>query len=303
MMIPILSILLCLVTILFCYLYLNKVLGRISTIIDMFISKRTVEDTDVSDTRESKLISQLKRLLLIAKHDMNSSKEEKEMVTRLISDLSHQLKTPLANITMYVEILKTESLSEEEREEFIQRTGEQAAKMEWLLKSLFKTSRLETGIIEFNEAPSFIKETIADSISAVFSQAEKKQIRIVLEECEDRKLFHNRKWTVEALSNILENAVKYSPESSEIKISLVPMELYTKIQIEDQGIGIPSEEFNLIFRRFYRSEQVEQKEGTGLGLYLSQLILSKQGGYVTVDSKVGKGSKFSVFLKNDLITP
>lgn len=303
MMIPILSILLCLVTILFCYLYLNKVLGRISTIIDMFISKRTVEDTDVSDTRESKLISQLKRLLLIAKHDMNSSKEEKEMVTRLISDLSHQLKTPLANITMYVEILKTESLSEEEREEFIQRTGEQAAKMEWLLRSLFKTSRLETGIIEFNEAPSFIKETIADSISAVFSQAEKKQIRIVLEECEDRKLFHNRKWTVEALSNILENAVKYSPESSEIKISLVPMELYTKIQIEDQGIGIPSEEFNLIFRRFYRSEQVEQKEGTGLGLYLSQLILSKQGGYVTVDSKVGKGSKFSVFLKNDLITP
>jgi signal transduction histidine kinase len=96
----------------------------------------------------------------------------------------------------------------------------------------------------------------------------------------------------------LENAIKYSPVSSKIMIEAMPMELYTKILITDQGIGIACEEFNQIFKRFYRSKQVEQKEGTGLGLYLSQLILAKESGYITVDSKLGEGSCFSVFLLN-----
>jgi signal transduction histidine kinase len=235
---------------------------------------------------------------MIADHDTKSAKEEREAVTTLISNLSHQLKTPLANITMFTEILKDPSLSEEEKQEFIIRTGEQAVKMEWLLQGLFKTSRLETGIIEFDVSPAYIKETIADGISSVYSQAESKNIHILIEEFEDRKLLHNPKWTAEAISNILENAIKYSPEDSIIKIKIEGMELYTKVQISDQGIGISPEEFNLIFKRFYRSKQVEQREGSGLGLYLSQLILSKEGGYITVSSKPQNGSCFSLFLQN-----
>ncbi len=301
LIITVLSLVICLITITGCYLYLNRILNRISYIINTFIIKRSIDETDVADTRESKLISQLKQLIMIAEHETKTSREEKEAVTRLISDLSHQLKTPLANITMYTELLKEESLSDEEKKEFITRTGEQAVKMEWLMKALFKTSRLETGIIEFDETPTFIKETIADSISSVYGQAEIKNIKIIIEECEDRKLLHNRKWTAEAISNILENAIKYSPTASEIKIKVIPLEIYTSIQIADQGIGIVSEEYNQIFKRFYRSKQVEQREGTGLGLYLSQLILSKQGGYITVDSKVGEGSKFSIFLQNGVL--
>jgi len=298
LIIPVISIVICLITIISCQLHLTSVLNKISHILNAFISKRTIEETDVADTRESKLISQLKQLIMITEHETKASKEEKESVTTLISDLSHQLKTPLANITMYTELLKDESLSVEEKNEFIIRAGEQALKMEWLMKSLFKTSCLEAGIIEFDKTPTYIKETIAYSVSAVYAQAESKNIRITSEEYEDQKLVHNRKWTAEAISNILENAIKYSPTLSEIKIQVIPMELYTKIQILDQGIGIACEEFNQIFKRFYRSKQVEQKEGTGLGLYLSQLILSKESGYITVDSKKGEGSCFSIFLEN-----
>lgn len=285
-------------TIIGCYIYLSQMHNKINNIIGAFISKRTIEETDVADTRESKLISQLKQLLVITEHETRVTVEEKEAVTRLISDISHQLKTPLANITMYTELLKDSTLAETEKQEFINRTGEQAVKMEWLLKALLKTSRLETGIIEFDEKPTFVKETIAESVSAVYGQAVSNNITIGTEEFVDRKLIHNRKWTSEAISNILENAIKYSPAYSEIKILVSPLEFYTKIVIIDQGIGIASEEFNHIFKRFYRSKQVEQKEGTGLGLYLSQLILCKQGGYITVESKIGEGSKFSVFLQN-----
>jgi signal transduction histidine kinase len=294
----IISVAICLLAIISCWYYLNRTLNKISLIITTFISKGRMEDTDVADTRESKLISQLKQLIKITDYEVKSSKEERETVNKLVSDLSHQLKTPLANITMYSELLKDQTLSEVEKQEFVIRTGEQAAKMEWLMQTLLKTSRLETGMIEFDITPTFIKETIANSISAVYGQAERKNIRITTEEFVDRKLLHNPKWTTEAIVNILENAIKYSSENTVILIRIERMEFYTKIQISDQGIGILQEEFNLIFKRFFRSKQVEQKEGSGLGLYLSQLILSKEGGYITVDSKLGMGSCFSLFLQN-----
>jgi len=164
------------------------------------------------------------------------------------------------------------------------------------MQALFKTSCLETGMIEFEVAPNFIRETIEEGIHSVHGQSERAQIRIHVEEFTDCQLLHSPKWTSEAISNILENAIKYSPEGSLITIRLTPMELYTKIDIIDQGIGIASEEFHEIFKRFYRSKQVEQKEGSGLGLYLAQLILSKENGYITVSSTLGKGSCFSLFL-------
>jgi signal transduction histidine kinase len=266
--------------------------------IQAFISNRTMEESDVADTFESKFVNQLKQLIRIVDFEVKSSKEEKDAVKSLISDISHQLKTPLANITMYTEILQDNTLTQSEKSEFIKRTKEQASKMEWLLQVLLKMSRLETGIIEFDINPTRIKETIMTSVRGVRSLAEQKNIQIKVKEFQDKTLLHNRKWTAEAIANILENAIKYSKEYTSITINVIPMELFTKIQIIDQGIGISSDEFNAIFQRFYRSKQVEQKEGTGLGLYLSQLILSKEGGYITVESKVLEGSCFSIFLQN-----
>ncbi len=119
-----------------------------------------------------------------------------------------------------------------------------------------------------------------------------------MEEFQDFNLIHNPKWTAEALANILENAIKYSPRHSRIHVSVTRLDLYTKITIADEGIGISEKEYNLIFKRFYRSGMVEQQEGSGLGLYLAQLIVLQEKGYITVASRVGQGSRFSLFLLN-----
>lgn len=255
---------------------------------------------DVLETRESRVVSQLRQILDAARCKEQQAAGEKNQVMELILDLSHQLKTPLANIIMNTELLQNPALGEEERKEFLEHTRSQADKMQWLMADLLKASRLENGIIHFEAGYTGIKETIARAVSAVFAQASSKKIGIMVEEFEDFRLYHNPKWTAEAMANLLENAVKYSPPGSHIRIIPVRLDIYTRILIKDEGIGIPKSEFNQIFRRFYRGKEVEQQEGSGLGLYLAQLILQREKGYVTVSSKAGQGSCFSVFLLNEV---
>lgn len=159
-------------------------------------------------------------------------------------------------------------------------------------------TKLEDGVIEFEVKELLIKDTLIQSISTIFNKAEAKNIRINLEPFSDIKLVHNKKWTIEAIVNVLENAIKYSPSDSTITISVIKMELYTKITIKDEGIGIDSRELNDIFKRFYRSKNVENQNGTGIGLYLTRLILEKENGNIIVESKLGSGCCFSIFLQN-----
>lgn len=271
---------------------------RLDEILEEFQRGTEERLTDMEETRESRLVSQLKQILNNASGSERKAVDEKNQVMELISDLSHQLKTPLANIVMNMEILEQDALSENQRREFLERTRQQAGKMEWLMQRLLKASRLENGMIEFEVKNTGIKETLARAVGSVYAQAAKKKIRLEAEEVQDFPLYHNPKWTAEAIGNILENAVKYSPEGSVVRITLKHLEIYTQITITDQGIGIPEQEYNRIFQRFYRGRQVDQEEGNGLGLYLAQLILQSEKGYVTVSSRPEMGSSFSVFLLN-----
>lgn len=252
----------------------------------------------LNETRESKLEGKLEKILNQVARDQGRAFQERDQVTALLSDLSHQLKTPLANIRMYTELLSEENLSTPERRKFAGETRQQVEKMQWLMKTLLKASKLEQGMVSFTAQYEGIKKTVAQAVGAVFAQADKKEIQIVTEDFSDRKLYHNPKWTEEAIENILENAVKYSPEHSVITINLVPMEIYSRIEIRDQGIGLEPEECNEIFKRFYRGKKVQQEEGSGLGLYLAQLILNQEKGYITVSSEVGAGSCFQIYLLN-----
>lgn len=295
------SILMICFTILLSYLYISKIYRVLNQMLDTFLTHNTItEFSGVLETRESKLYSRLMQFLVMTKQQKIQEEEEKKKITAFISDLSHQLKTPLSNILIYIELLKDENLSKEEIQEFLEKTEKQTEKIQWLIKNLFKISRLETGIIEFETNPTFIKKTIADAISNVYTHSLKKNITIICNHFTDEKLIHNPKWTSEAITNILENAIKYSKENTTITISLIPMELYSIIKITDEGIGIDEKEYNNIFKRFYRGEQVEEKEGSGLGLYLAQLILQKEGGYIVVHSKIGYGSTFSLYLQRDI---
>lgn len=272
--------------------------GRLDSGDDQEMEDYGSGNEDIRETRESRLVSELRQILNNAYFKQNQALEEKNQVMELISDLSHQLKTPLANMVMDTELLQNESLTREQQTGFLRHIRGQADKMQWLMENLLKASRLENGMIEFPVKNEGIKETLAKAVSSVYAQAAKKQIEIQVEEFEDFTLYHNPKWTAEALANIFENAVKYSPEKSCVKVGISRLDIYTRITITDQGIGMAETEYNRIFQRFYRGNQVEQEEGSGLGLYLAQLILLQEKGYITVSSKIGRGSCFSVFLLN-----
>lgn len=157
-------------------------------------------------------------------------------------------------------------------------------------------SRLETGTTKIRKSEIPLMETLAAAIEAVIPNADSKNIEIHVDCDENLYVSHDKKWTVEALFNILDNAIKYSGEGGSVRISVKKEEIFTKISITDTGKGIPLERQGMIFTRFYREPEVHDSEGVGIGLYLARKIVSMQGGYIEVESEVGTGSTFHINL-------
>lgn len=279
--------------------YRNRKMYRvIDRMLDEVLNREPITESDIREGEISALAGKAKRIQEKMEADIWQAQEEKEQVKSLISNMSHQLKTPLAGMKMYVEILEGDDVDKIQQKMFLSKMRQQSEKIEWIMQSLFKMIRLEQGSIIFEAAPANLQKTLLDAVNGVYEKAEKKNIEIITEPFEDCMLYHNSKWTAEVLENILENAVKYTEKGGRITIQIHPLEMYTGIKIKDTGIGIRSEEQTEIFKRFYRSKDVENKEGSGIGLYLSRLILEKEKGYMTVSSEYGKGSCFTVFLQN-----
>lgn len=218
---------------------------------------------------------------------------EKDHTKTLVTDISHQLKTPLAALKGCFSIYQ-EADTPEETEEFGRRCRFQLEKLEHLTASLIRISRLENAMICLRQTTVSLTDILVDAINGVYEKAGAKQIVIDTEEWEDIPLFLDRKWTAEALFNVFDNAVKYSPAGSLIKVRAHPFYSFVRVEIEDQGIGIPREEYNKIFKRFYRGSQeaVQKTEGSGVGLYLSRKILEEQGGTLSVKAAKEQGSVF-----------
>lgn len=279
-------------------IYKRRKLYRIfDKMLDQVLDMENVEVSDIQEGELSALANKVMRIQEKMEYEITQAKLEKEQIKSLISNMSHQLKTPLSNVIMYRDLLES-SVSQEKQELFLSKMKFWLDKTDWILQSLFKMVKLEQGVIQFEVGEQPLKPTLLDALNIVYEQAEKKNIQIVTKPFTDCLLLHNRKWTAEVFSNLLENAIKYSAENSTIQILVNPLELFTEISILDEGIGIRNEELTDIFKRFYRSREVENKEGSGIGLYLSRLILEQEKGYMTVSSEHGKGSSFSVFLQN-----
>ena len=230
------------------------------------------------------------------REERQQSIQDKQTIQELVSDISHQVKTPTANIRMITDILSEHELSREKQSEFLDLMTVQTSKLDFLMQSLIKMSRLETGTFVLHPEDTRLNDTIARAMSTVLAKAEKKHIRLSAD-CDSRlTVKHDPKWTAEAIGNILDNAVKYTPEGGTICVSVRPWQFYTRIDISDTGIGIEEKNYNAVFQRFYRAEEAAAKEGVGLGLYLARGIITRQNGYITVKSKKGEGSTFSVFL-------
>lgn len=276
----------------------RKQYREIDRMLDAVLTRQPIKRSDLEEGGLSALAGKAKRIQEHLLLEIEQAEQEKEQVKQLIANMSHQLKTPLANVMMYEELLGTPSVSQEQQAHFLEKMHAQTAKIDWILKSLFKMAKLEQNAIDFEIAPLPIHDTLMDALNTIYAKAEQKQIQIELETKKNPVLLHNRQWTAEVFANLLENAVKYTDVGGKIRITIQSLEMYTQISFSDTGIGIDPSEYQAIFRRFYRSKRAENIEGSGIGLYLSKMILEKEFGYLTVESQAGWGSCFTVFLQN-----
>lgn len=234
------------------------------------------------DSQTSKVQSKLLQYYDRMREGQRQSEQDKQMIQELVSDIFHQIKTPIANIRMFTNILQQHQLSDEKRDEFLSTMSTQINKLDFLMQSLIKMSCLETGTFTLHMESGSLYNTIAQAVNSIWVKAEQKNIQIDVE-CDSRmSLKHDAKWTAEALSNILDNAVKYMLEGGNIHVSVRPWQFYTRIDISDTGIGIAAEHYNDVFKRFYRAQEAASMEGVGLSLYLVRSIITRQKGYISV---------------------
>lgn len=236
------------------------------------------------------------RLLQLARQtaeERAALSDEREALQSLVADISHQTKTPLANIQLYLERLETSG-----DRSLLPKLTAQVAKLDFLLANMVKVSRLETGAITIRKEFAPLAPTLAAALSAVVLHAEEKEIRLSAEVEEGLSLSHDRKWTEEAVFNLLDNAVKYTPCGGSVSLRVVRGPTFTEIRVSDTGKGIARERQGAIFTRFYREPEVHASDGAGLGLYLARMIVERQGGFIEVASEEGRGSTFTIDLPN-----
>ena len=248
------------------------------------------------ETIFARISYRLSRLYGILQENRSRVDEERRELQTLVSDISHQVKTPVANLKMVTDTLLAKPVTEQERRDFLQGIRSQTDKLEFLVQSMGKASRLETGAVTLEKKDAPLLDTLAQAMSGIVYGAEQKGISVEVQCPDDLRVSHDSRWTAEALFNLLDNAVKYTPAGGKISVSVEQWEMYVKLDVIDTGKGIPESRQAAIFRRFYREEEVHDQPGVGIGLYLAREIVTRQGGYIQVASKPGRGSAFSVFL-------
>ena len=246
------------------------------------------------ESRLSALESRLARYLTASVLSERNVRRQKDQISALVSDISHQTKTPVANLQLYAQLLAEQPLTPQ-GQDCAAAISAQTDKLQTLIEALVKTSRLETGILALHPQPGEIAPAVERAVAQLALKAAEKGVELTIRQAEGTAVF-DPKWTEEALCNLLDNAVKYSPAGGAVTVEVKNYELFSAIRVSDTGPGIPEEEQAKIFGRFYRAPGAYQTEGVGIGLYLTRQIAEKQGGYLKVESAPGKGSVFSLFL-------
>lgn len=277
--------------------YLDDMLEQLTFLIEELVGKQEVHVfSELEDTLLSRLQHQLLKLRSILIKQNKLLDHEKQQIKALISDISHQIKTPVASANTFVQLLNDDALSEEERKEYITILQLSLEKLTFLVNSLVKMSRLESGIIVLKPEKNSLNDIILQAVKSVYSKAKAKNITIMFDCEQDYTLHLDFNWTAEAITNVLDNAVKYTQNGGTVRLNMIEYASYLRLDITDNGIGIPEEEQAQIFNRFYRGKYSAGVDGVGIGLYLTRDIMSKQKGYIKVISKE-MGTTFSLFFR------
>ncbi len=288
----------------------NRIISRLDEMLTDAINGSFVE-TDYNETELSRLESRFRQYLTEKELSAERVQAERAAIKELVTDISHQTRNPVANICLYTQLL--EEICTEETAPYVRQIRQQAEKLEFLIRALTQISRLESDMVRLAPKPGPVFALVDRAVREVQERAREKQITIEaegvnaggheaeedvrdIEDVHDVRAVYDGRWTGEALGNLLDNALKYSPAGSRIRVRVRPFEMFVCISVEDEGPGIPEEERAQIFERFYRGKNAMQQEGSGVGLYLTRMILRKEGGYIRVSSGEKKGSCFQMFL-------
>ncbi|MEI3093542.1 MAG: HAMP domain-containing sensor histidine kinase [Oscillospiraceae bacterium] len=247
------------------------------------------------ETLLSALESKLAHYLAASTVSARNVSTEKEKLKTLIGDISHQTKTPIANILLYAQLLREQPGNTV----CLDALDAQTKKLQSLIEALVKTSRLESGVIALRPEPGALQDVLSSAVSQLEPKAGEKNISITFLPTDAEAVF-DAKWTEEAVFNLLDNAVKYTPAGGAVRVSASAYQMFSAIHVADNGPGIPEDEQPKVFQRFYRGLSTPTEEGVGIGLYLVRQIAEGQGGYVKVSSKTGEGSTFSLYLPREI---
>jgi signal transduction histidine kinase len=227
--------------------------------------------------------------------------QEKAFLRNLLSDISHQLKTPLSSLIIYNEhLLNDPKMKEDVKASFLERSRQQLDRMEWLIVSLLKLARIESGSIVFRHDVIRIRELIENAALSLRLLSEQGMQTVSIHGSGDMLIQGDEEWLKEAFINLIKNATEHTPQRGEIHIRLEESPLFCTVVVQDYGEGIHPEDLPHIFERFYRGRSKAKPHGIGVGLSLSKLLIEGQGGQISVSSKLGEGTEFRVaFIKNN----
>ncbi len=257
-----------------------------------------IEIEDNEEGELSRLQNELYKITVMLRESSELAGRQKKALADSVSDISHQLKTPLTSCLVLLDNLsESENMTEETRRRFLSEITRQLTSVSWLVQVLLKLSRLDAGVVELKEEELSVSALIRSAVEKVGLLAEWKQIDIQVMGEEEPFIKGDRHWLEEALVNLIKNAIEHSPEDSEIRIQVEDNQVYTCIHVRDFGSGISYEDQKHIFERFYRSADAGE-DSVGIGLALAQEIMKRQNGYLTVESEPGQGTVFYMkFLK------
>lgn len=276
--------------------YITDVIGDLAALMDVLVELEEKEVfPECEDTILSKLQNKVVKLVRILKNKNQLAEQEHENIKQLVSDVSHQLKTPISNLKLYSRFLAEESLTEERRREYVEVICVSVDRLHFLTENMIKISRLESGLIRLKPKNQGVGETVLKALKDIYPKAREKQIEIQYRESGDLMVSHDRNWTAEAVYNLLDNAVKYGTKGNKIMVCVRRLGMFLEISVEDENGVIPEAERSKIFMRFYRGNNSRNQEGVGIGLYLTRQIVVKQGGYVKLKA-ANEGNVFSIFL-------
>lgn len=239
------------------------------------------------------LQSEIYKLVALLQEQYSGEHKEKQYLADMLSDISHQIKTPMAAITIMSDLLKSQNLSEEKRLEYVAKIDQQLRRIHWLVRNLLTISQLEADMLELKSDKVSVEKMIEEVLQPVALMADVKNVELIVQVPPDIWLVCDRQWTTEAISNIVKNCIEHTREDGKVSILVTQNNFSTNIVIRDNGEGIAKEYLPYIFKRFYKTPG-SSNNSVGIGLSMSKQIIMRQNGNIDVTSEVGVGTEFVV---------